>query len=96
MAEMVFWSGQHKKWTTYREIGVPFFARKVHIPHLSKAMSGNMRRINIQLNGQPLTDWMLTGDYFVFGKTLLRGNYHLFIEITYNELDPVVYKKWNE
>jgi hypothetical protein len=96
MAEFVFWSGQYKRWTTHKQIGIPFFARKVHIPHLSNVMKGNIRKITVQLNGENLTDWMLSGDDFVFGKTLLRGNYWLFIEVIYNDLEPTIYRRWNE
>jgi hypothetical protein len=97
MAEFVFWSGQYRRWTFHKQYGVPFYMRKIRIPHLEKVFEDEkIKTIHVQVDGQSLKDWFYKKDDLFFGKTFFRGNYSVCIEVTYSDLEPTVYRKWNE
>ena len=94
MNSEAFFSGEYKRWTFQRQLGVPFYARKVRVPHLDHALrNGTIKSVVLQINGVK-TSFKAHKDHIVFHMPLFRGNYSIYLVITYTELEDTVYRNW--
>jgi len=95
MPESAFFSGDYRRWTFARQLGVPFYARQIRVPHLDDALkNGEIKSVSLQVNGNPIRGWRSAKDRIVFSLPLFRGNYSIYLEIIYTDLEQTVYRKW--
>jgi hypothetical protein len=89
-----FFSGAYATWNRGKRVGAPKYVKGVRFPGLGQALKdpNTIASAIVTANGRRYRDWYEENDLVMFTHPLPRGEYQIEIQITYNYLEPVVYR----
>lgn len=87
-----FLSGEPRTWCKKRPVGVVKYCHGVVVRGLSNALADKkFKEVVATVNGEVIKDWTCVNDRLIFKEPLTKGNYYLFVKVTYDSLEGVVY-----